>query len=620
MPPANASAALIDQLAAAVEALDTAAGSLLLPPLEGREWHELLTRKLQPQLGSHPFLVVAVVGGTNIGKSVIFNHLAGGRVSATSPTASGTKHPTALISPDLLPHVNLGALFPGFSVVPWERPEQPLQEDPRHRLYYRTTDRTPENLVILDTPDVDSVAVVNWERAAHLRQSADVLIAVLTQQKYNDAAIKEFFRRAAHEGKLVIAIFNQCLLPEDETYWPLWLQTFCTETGVSPDLVYLAPNDRRAAESNTLPFYERDWPLSPDEAADPSNAPHELLADLSQLKFDEIKQRALSGALRHVSDPQVGIPAWLREIDRRSTEFADALALLSADRLAEIERWPTLPNSVLIAQVREWWRNQREGWSASVHGLYNRLGQFVALPVKLIRQQTSTPTESPIEFYRQQEWQAALDVLERCLDRLERIRDLGNPLLKEQIARLLTGVSRADVIAQLKAAHESVDFNAEVQRLVDTQLHTFRQERPDFYRLLRRIDTAAAAVRPAISVALFVTGAGPFGDAIVPVVAESALQGAFHLAGEAVGGTVVTAVGDKVITEGASSSAGYLEARFRQLHTTFAQQRAEWMSHQLNRLLLRDLPGELVRAAEVRNSPEYQSVRKLVQELQRTIT
>src|SRR5690606_22086671 len=114
--------------------------------------------------------------------------------------------------------------------------QQPLESDPQHQLYYRVMEDAPENLVILDTPDVDSVEEINWERADYLRQSSDVLIAVLTQQKYNDAAIKEFFRKAAQEQKLVIVIFNQCLLPEDEDYWPLWMKTFCDETGVQPYL------------------------------------------------------------------------------------------------------------------------------------------------------------------------------------------------------------------------------------------------------------------------------------------------------------------------------------------------------------------------------------------------
>ena len=75
----------VGRLHAAVNVLEQATDLLRLPPLAGREWYELLRQKLLPQLRDDTFLVAAVVGGTNIGKSVIFNHLAGCRASATSP-------------------------------------------------------------------------------------------------------------------------------------------------------------------------------------------------------------------------------------------------------------------------------------------------------------------------------------------------------------------------------------------------------------------------------------------------------------------------------------------------------------------------------------------------------
>lgn len=70
----------------------------------------------------------------------------------------------------------------------------------------------PPKLVLLDTPDVDSDAHVNWQRADIVRQAADVLIAVVTQQKYNDAAVKKFFRHAAAADKAIVLLFNQLIL------------------------------------------------------------------------------------------------------------------------------------------------------------------------------------------------------------------------------------------------------------------------------------------------------------------------------------------------------------------------------------------------------------------------
>ena len=246
----SACAELVRRLSTAIRQLETQAQSLQLPPLARREWFELLDRKLLPQLTDDAFLVVAVVGGTNIGKSVIFNHLAGCRASATSPFASGTKHPVCLVPPGFERQHDLKSIFRGFDLHQWSAADAALQDHPEHRLFWRANDATPNNLLILDTPDIDGDVRVNWERADNIRRCADVLVAVLTQQKYNDAAVKQFFRKAADEDKAVLVVFNQVLLPEDEPFWPIWLRTFCEETGVRPEFVYVAPSDRRAAEDN----------------------------------------------------------------------------------------------------------------------------------------------------------------------------------------------------------------------------------------------------------------------------------------------------------------------------------------------------------------------------------
>ncbi len=604
---------VINRLTEAIHTLEQTITPFELPKLEQREWYELLLEKLRPQLGNDSFLVVAVVGGTNIGKSVIFNHIAGQKLSATSPMASGTKHPTALLPTDFAKANDLTELFPGFDIVPWGDADQALREDERHLLFWRESETLPGNLVVLDTPDVDSVAEVNWERADRIRRSADVLIAVLTQQKYNDAAVKQFFRKAAQESKLVIVVFNQVLLPEDENYWPLWMQTFQDETAVEPYLVYIAPNDRQAAEGNSLPFYDRSWPVT-DGATSPENLPRDLLQDLSELRFSEIKVQTLQGALQHLCHYDHGVPGWLGEIGRRGSDYADALELMSSQQLVEVDHWPTLPNAVMIRKIREWWSQQREGWSAKVHGFYNAVGTVITYPIKMITDQ-SGPQETPLDQYKQREWEAILKALDHTLERLTWLRDLGNPLLSPRLDQLLSGNARSELIEKIRADHQELDLEAGLTTMIETQLERFQEESPQSYKMFRRLDTVAAAARPAVSVALFMTGAGPVGNALFPAVADSAMQGAFHIAGDAVGGTVMTAVGDKVLTEGASTSAGYLEARFRQLHEQFTKQRAEWLAHELEIHLFGNLPSELAASSQIAQSPEFQRVEKLVDEL-----
>ncbi|MFN7804774.1 MAG: GTPase, partial [Planctomycetaceae bacterium] len=499
---------LVRRLETAVQGLAQQAAVLGLPGLEGREWYEQLQRKLLPQLSGEPFVVAAVVGGTNIGKSVIFNHLAGVRASATSPLASGTKHPTCLVPGGFTTQHPLGEIFPGFELIPWSQAGAALDETDRHLLFWKPAPELPSNLLILDTPDIDSDAPVNWLRADRVRACADVLVAVLTQQKYNDAAVKQFFRKAAAEDKAVIVVFNQVLLPEDEQYWPKWLETFSRETGVQPDLVYIAPNDRRAAEENRLPFYERAWPVEDGRTATvatPStpSVPRNLRDDLASLKFRDIKLRTLRGSLRQVVSTTDGAPAWLSEVRRRSAGFQDASTLLSMQQLARIDNWPSPPAALFVNQIREWWRLQREGWTKTIHDGYSRLGETVLAPLSWARQKLSGPTPDPAEAYLAQERQLMLQTIEELYAELTRLSQLGNELLRPRLEKLLSGTSRSDVLEQLSREQGNLNVTRELHEVVSQQMTRFRDESPGSFGLLKKLDTAAALARPVTSVALF---------------------------------------------------------------------------------------------------------------------
>ncbi len=114
----------LQRLARALAALEPQAAAAGVAPPAGQEWFELLRNKLLAEIDLPPLLVVAIVGGTNIGKSVIFNHLAGEVASASSPLAAGTKHPVCLVPPELADPALLRRLFEPFTLRAWRSAER----------------------------------------------------------------------------------------------------------------------------------------------------------------------------------------------------------------------------------------------------------------------------------------------------------------------------------------------------------------------------------------------------------------------------------------------------------------------------------------------------------------
>ena len=602
----NRCAKSVKRLNSALLALESDAQLLRLEPLAGREWYELLCQKLVPQLADDAFLVVAVVGGTNIGKSVIFNHLAGCRASATSPLASGTRHPTCLVPTGFEDRHDLKSIFHGFTLESWTAAEKALSTTEEHMLFWRTDDTMPHNLLVLDTPDIDSDSEINWVRADGIRRCADVLVAVLTQQKYNDAAVKQFFRKAAEEDKAIIIVFNQCLLPEDEQYWPVWLNTFCGETGITPEALYVAPNDRAAAEENRLPFLERNWPHQPDVT--PNNEPRDLSADLSRLRFRETKLRTLRGSIRRILREENGIPAYLNELNSRSEEFASAANRLSSDSVVRVQDWPTIDNRLVVDEIRTWWKARQHGWARSVNGVYDTIGRGILWPYRAIRDSIQGEPPAPMEAYREKEWAAVLRTVEEIFDKLSFMSESGSELLRPRLEKLMAGKSRVDLLNELREEHKKVDLEATLEETVVAEMKAFKEGSPELFNFYKKLNDVSAAVRPVTSVVLFTLGWGPAGEAVAPFVADAAAQAVVPIVADMAGGATAALAGEAAVTEAASSSMGWLQAYFRKLQTTFTAHRVNWLSALLREKLLGTLPEELRTAAGIPQSETFKAV------------
>lgn len=596
-------AAGLQRLDRALTVLEPAAASVGVAAPREEEWFELLTNKLLPQLDLPPLLVVAIIGGTNIGKSAIFNHLAGENASAATPLAAGTKHPVCLVPPGIDNQALLQRLFEPFQLRPWQSPEDPLNDGEENCLYWRVGKRMPPRLLLIDAPDVDSDVMVNWSRAKAIRQAADVLLAVLTQQKYNDAAVKQFFRAAAEADKPILVLFNQCDLAADADYWPRWLSTFRGQIGAGPELVYVAPYDRRAAEELRLPFY-----CVGKDGGEPIERPVDLRDELAALRFDAIKICTFRGAMRRVLDPQRGAPAYLRRIRTAAGDFAAAAKILSAQEMTRVD-WPMLPAGVLVEEIRAWWDADRQQWSRRIHGFYRMLGRGATWPIRTAWNAFAGQDIDPLVAFQRQEQAAIVAAVGKLLDELGRLAQVGNETLRPRLLKLLGGHARAELLARVQSAHEQLPAVDEHYReFLRGELDAWRQANPRVVRFLQSFDHLAALARPAITIGLFFTGLHFAGDLAGQAAVHAAGHTASQLATEAAITGGITGGGEVLVSttsEGVSQAAGRL---FLRLQSRWAQQRAQWLAAWLETELLGELLAELRQGAEVPQAAAFQEV------------
>ncbi|MBX9791076.1 MAG: GTPase domain-containing protein [Pirellulales bacterium] len=606
--------AAVSRLHAALAALRPLADAVGVGSPVGSEWYELLEHKLRPQVEGTPYLVVAVVGGTNIGKSVVFNHLVGEEASAVSPLAAGTKHPVCLVPPSFDDERLLVRLFEGFELRPWHASTDPQIESDSDWLFWRVGRDVPERLLVLDTPDIDSDAQINWRRADGVRHVADVLVAVLTQQKYNDAAVKQFFRKAVQADKPVVVLFNQCDLGEDREYWPQWLATFADETGAAPELVYIVPYDRAGARERRLPFYEigSDGSGAPDVAASLRN-------DLASLKFDRIKLRTLRGALARVTDTGSGAPAYLTAVRATSRQFNEAATALSATDMARVD-WPSLPSELLVQEIREWWNLHRSPWSRNIHSVYRRVGRGVTWPVRTAWEAISGPAVDPLVAFRQRERAAILTAIERLLDELKRLASVGNDTLRPRLAALLQGDARAQLLRRIEASHATLDpVDDDYRTFLRAELDRWGRDNPRAITTLRSIDQVTAVARPAITVSLAVSGWVLAAGLVHGAAVHAATHSAMELATEAAVTGGVTTGGEALVdatTTGVRRAATRL---FTRLQEHYARERAAWLAGWLERELLGPVLADLRRGAELSDSAAFGDFESALAELSQPV-
>ena len=580
-----------------VAALLPLAADLGLPDAATSDWHGALFGKLRPQVDREPVLVAAVCGGTNTGKSLITNSLVGAEISRSLPEAARTVHPVASLPRGLAARLDLAGLFPGFRPVAWTSEEDALDTARPDLLVWRedAAGGQPQRLVLLDTPDIDGTLRENWHRAELVRNAADVLVAVLTQQKYNDAAVREFFAAAAAAGKTVLVVFNMLDWPRQRERVAGWLDTFAAETGLTPAAVYAVPHDFAAAEAGRIVFHALPE-LTPDGR---DLSPLERLATSD---FDALKLRSMRGAMAVVLEPRHGLPAWLDQITLRAGEWQASLGVLEREGQVRVAL-PPAPRELVWQEIWDWLEPRRSRLDLVVSRGYRAVGAGLARVGRTVGL-LKTPEEQRDDFQA-----VELKALKQALgDFVQRLDDAcgRDPRLAALLGPRLASPDRAAWFDDLERRHAALPLVSDGYRtFVRGELDRFAAENPGLVKFIVGGLSAGAVARPVVTLALFGAGA-----AMVPATAGAAggLSVLVHHVGDYAVWAAAPLVGEGVIGLAAVGVRQLLERLF----AGWAAQRGRILIDTLHDVVLGDGVEEVGRLAAAAARPELAQLRQLL--------
>lgn len=248
-------------------------------------------------------LVVVLLGSTGVGKSSLFNAIAGGPLSESGLIRPTTRRPIALVHPDDSPNERQEGSLAGISG--------------RDQLDVRVDPAIAPGLIVVDAPDFDSVERSNRELAVQLLEAADLVIFVTTVTRYADQVPWEILARARQRGVPLLAVINR--MPTDTA----------DEAAVMADyraLIERGELDRQGA------FGDLEVVSVPEGAIDTASdglrrediGP--ILEAIERLRHDDIERRSV--ARRSLETALAGLPEAVEKIAGEVEREQEAAASL----------------------------------------------------------------------------------------------------------------------------------------------------------------------------------------------------------------------------------------------------------------------------------------------------
>ena len=283
---------------------------------------ERLCRRLEDRLdwGPDAPVLAAVLGATGTGKSKIFNSLAGRTVSP-----SGFKRPTTL-APVLLAKNDLTGLdrplfFPGYEKREAEAGEASFGPAEARELIIVRDDATLAGLVLIDTPDFDSVIAANRQAARDVFDRCDAVIFVTDAVKYADQAAWDYLERLRQRDKTAILVVNRLKNPMSRDDFSRRLN----EAGINRTILTI-PDLPELADDDVLPLEQAglaDLRARLSQWAEGGRA--EMVVREASADWDELRRELQEGLLPELDHASADLSALAQGLDGAGRRLADGL-------------------------------------------------------------------------------------------------------------------------------------------------------------------------------------------------------------------------------------------------------------------------------------------------------
>ena len=403
------------------------------PPPELARARDRLERDLLPRTaGDTPYLVVGIVGPNNAGKSALFNSLCGRALSPSVATGGATRRLVGAAHPELLARLDAEPTLSRFPVAraSANRPFEPAlstSENPAE-LAVAEVPALPPELLLIDTPDFDSIEVENRRASESLLAVADLAVVVVTRHSYQNRQVVEYLERWLDHGRPWLLVYNEAPA-EDVTREHA--DKLTDDLGVRPEAVFWQRFD--------LAVQDGEAELAPVRLDGESEQPvRDFLFDLERV--GRLKEDALRASLAQLGDDLSRLAAGLRARARDSEELlgvARAHALVAGRSVAG----KAMPGGPFLEALRTVLDRRDHPWKRGLRGGLRSVGSRVTGLVSRLRFGKTPdvpPAQARLAKIEREELEA---VFARFFEEL--VRDLGPEARAEARGRVPSDVARA---------------------------------------------------------------------------------------------------------------------------------------------------------------------------------